>query len=50
MEGKGVLLNTRGDRYEGNFKNGFKHGKGSIVYRNGQSAFEGDWFYNKIEG
>lgn len=50
MEGKGKLITARGDTYEGNFKNGFKHGQGKIVYRNGTSQYEGDWYYNKIEG
>jgi hypothetical protein len=36
--------------YEGMFKNGFKHGKGTMKYRYGNSYFEGEWHYNKIEG
>ncbi len=50
MEGKGKLISNRGDVYEGYFKNGFKHGKGIVRYKNGVSYYEGDWYYNKIEG
>ena len=50
MEGEGVLITTKGDKYEGKFKNGFKHGKGTIKYRDGISSYTGSWFYNKIEG
>ncbi len=41
MEGKGKLINARGDVYEGNFKNGFKHGHGIMKYRNGISSYDG---------
>jgi hypothetical protein len=37
MEGKGVLITAKGDKYEGSFKNGFKHGRGKIIYKNGIS-------------
>jgi len=50
MEGKGVLTSVRGDVYQGQFKNGFKHGKGVINYADGLSSYDGDWSYNKIEG
>jgi hypothetical protein len=50
MDGKGVLINSKGDHYEGGFKNGFKHGRGKMRYRNGISVYEGEWHYNKIEG
>ena len=50
MEGKGTLRSLKGDVYEGNFKNGFKHGKGKMTYANGVASYEGDWNYNKIEG
>ena len=50
MEGKGTFVNARGDVYEGTFKNGFKHGKGRIVYKAGGGYYEGEWSYNKIEG
>lgn len=49
MEGKGMMVSARGDVYTGMFKNGFKHGKGKILYKDG-SWYEGDWIYNKIEG
>ena len=50
MEGKGTLRTLKGDVYEGMFKNGFKHGKGKIMYANGIASYDGDWNYNKIEG
>ena len=50
MEGFGVLRTVTNDEYRGQFKNGFKHGKGKVLYSNGVSSYDGDWNYNKIEG
>ena len=50
MDGEGVLRGLTGDIYTGKFKNGFKHGKGKIVYGNGSGWYSGSWTYNKMEG
>ena len=38
-----------GSRYEGNYFEGMKHGKGLFIWADG-STFEGDFKYNNIEG
>lgn len=34
-------------RYEGNYKDGLKHGMGKMVFPNG-NIYEGEWFENKV--
>lgn len=34
-------------RYEGNYKDGLKHGVGKMVYPNGD-VYEGEWYENKV--
>jgi antitoxin component YwqK of YwqJK toxin-antitoxin module len=34
-------------RYEGNYKDGLKHGVGKMVFPNG-NVYEGEWFENKV--
>lgn len=34
-------------RYEGNYKDGLKHGIGKMVFPNGD-LYEGEWFENKV--
>ena len=34
-------------RYDGNYKDGLKHGFGRMVYPNGD-IYEGEWFENKV--
>ncbi len=36
-------------RFEGNYKDGLKHGYGRMVYPNGD-IYEGEWFENKVGG
>ena len=48
-EGKGKEFYSKGDRYEGNWKNGKKEGKGVYYYKN-CDRYEGDWKDNEIEG
>eukprot|EP01032_Pedospumella_encystans_P020893 gene20893-23726_t len=36
-------------RYEGNYKDGLKHGVGKMVFPNG-NTYEGEWFENKMQG
>ena len=34
-------------RYDGDYKNGLKHGVGKMVFPNG-NVYEGEWFENKV--
>ncbi len=43
FEGKGSLIySERGGKYEGEFLNGVRHGKGKMIYEDG-SWYEGQW-------
>jgi hypothetical protein len=51
MSGLGTLISGNGGIiYTGNFKNGFKWGKGKIEDNINQFTFEGSFVQNKIEG
>ena len=39
-----------GEYYIGQFKNGLRHGKGTMYYSNGNIMYEGDWVNDKREG
>ena len=39
-----------GQYYLGEFKNGLKHGKGKLFYKNGNIEYEGDFLEGKFEG
>lgn len=41
--GFGIYQVIFAGRYEGNWRNGFKHGKGISYYKNGKVQYEGDW-------
>lgn len=41
--GWGVYQVIFGGRYEGQWKNGFKHGEGISYYKNGKIQYEGQW-------
>lgn len=41
--GYGVYNVIYGGTYDGYWKNGFKHGKGTFFYRGGVIHYEGDW-------
>ena len=40
------LLYNNKDKYEGDWKNNFRHGKGKIVYANGD-IYDGEWANDK---
>lgn len=41
----------RHQRYEGDFRDGYRHGKGRMIYAlHGQDWYEGDWVFDIIEG
>ena len=44
-----VNKHDNGGKYEGNFKDGMKNGKGTYIYSNG-SKYEGEWKDNKKHG
>ena len=45
----GIETFDNGDVYEGGFKDGMKHGKGTLTTRNNRS-YEGDWENDKPHG
>ncbi len=46
---EGVQTFDNGDIYKGFFKNGLKHGKGTLITKNNRS-YEGDWENDKPHG
>ena len=48
-ESSGIETFDNGDVYEGGFKDGLKHGKGTLTTRNNRS-YEGDWKNDKPHG
>lgn len=49
MNGQGILKNSNGTVYEGEWKNHQPHGKGSEVFAD-KSSFKGDFVYGKKSG
>lgn len=49
-DGVGKLEWSNGDVYEGDFKNGLRHGKGTMVELNGKRKYEGTWVLSQKEG
>lgn len=47
-EGQGLEV-TKTSKYEGEWKEGTKHGKGKIIYKSG-AWYEGDWVEDLISG
>ena len=48
--GKGTFSNEVGDQYVGEFKDGRKHGKGTIIYKAHGSKYVGDWKKGRQHG
>ncbi|MFN8353498.1 MAG: hypothetical protein U0Y10_03555 [Spirosomataceae bacterium] len=48
--GKGVYMHELGEKYDGEWKEGQRHGYGSQYYSSGNLKYEGDFQYNKMEG
>ena len=48
--GHGKSYDNVGIRYDGNFKNGKKHGKGIVFYANGKPFLSGTWKDGKRDG
>lgn len=49
INGKGIYTWDSGDKYDGEFKNGFFHGNGTYLYSNG-NKYIGQWKNNKEHG
>lgn len=48
-DGKGLLESIEGDRYEGEFADGKRHGQGEMVWFNGD-RYVGEWKDDHING
>ena len=49
MDEKGISIFNNGSKYDGNYKNGLKHGLGKYTWPNGK-VFYGNWVNNKMHG
>ena len=47
--GFGIFTDSKGNIFEGDWKNNFKHGKGVLLYNN-KDKYEGDWKNNFRHG
>ena len=47
--GEGIKVFADGSRYEGQWKDGQKHGKGKYIYADGE-LYEGQWYQGKAHG
>ena len=43
MEGKGIYYFNNGEKYDGEWKNNLKEGKGIMYDKNGKLKFDGEW-------
>ena len=50
MEGMGKYIYEDGEYYYGQWKNGFRYGKGIMYYKNGNKKYIGDFINSKYEG
>lgn len=49
-DGEGKFTYTNGDYYEGTFLNGYRHGRGTMIYAADNAMYEGEWKHNLQEG
>jgi hypothetical protein len=49
-DGQGTLKWANGDFYEGDFKNGLRHGVGILVEQYGRRKYHGSWVLSQKEG
>ena len=50
LHGQGTRNYANGDRYEGEYKDGKRHGQGTIFYPYGGGRYEGEWKDDKRHG
>ena len=50
MEGKGIFYCSNGEKYEGDWKNNKRDGKGEYFLKDGIKIYEGDWKNDKFNG
>ncbi|RLN80930.1 hypothetical protein BBJ28_00003410 [Nothophytophthora sp. Chile5] len=49
-QGKGELVFTNGDKYEGGFLQGFRHGYGVFTSQHGNRVYDGNWSRSERHG
>ena len=49
-EGSGISTYTNGDRYEGEYHDGKRHGKGVFYYADNGEVYDGEWKNNLLHG
>ncbi len=50
MEGQGKLVSPNGDRYEGQWHRGKKHGTGRLLKASESYEYDGDFLWDKRHG
>ena len=48
--GKGISIESSGIRYQGDFRDGKKHGKGKVFHPDGTINYDGEWRNGKPGG
>ena len=48
--GKGIYMHELAEKYDGEWREGQRHGYGSQFYANGNLKYEGEYKYNKMDG
>jgi hypothetical protein len=48
-DGKGLLTDAAGDRFDGNWRSGALNGHGAVIWANGD-RYDGEWLNGKAEG
>eukprot|EP00002_Diphylleia_rotans_P012835 TRINITY_DN2507_c0_g1_i6.p1 TRINITY_DN2507_c0_g1~~TRINITY_DN2507_c0_g1_i6.p1 ORF type:complete len:161 (-),score=31.73 TRINITY_DN2507_c0_g1_i6:249-731(-) len=50
LHGHARVQNPNGDYYDGYWRDGFRHGKGTMVWSHSKSKYEGQWAYGNMDG